>query len=419
MRLELVALASLIALSGCRVSPTAPSAVLRLCAHAGRESERRVLTQQVRRFNQTIARTPVQLTFLPEGGYNAQVQSAALAHDLPDLLEFDGPFVYSYAWQNCLQPLEAQLKAATVANLLPSIRTQSEYRGHLYCLGNFDSGLGLYARKSLLQQVGARIPSGPDNAWTVDEFEDILRRLIRIDRDGQVLDLKLNYRGEWFTYGFAPILESAGGGLVSESTGRAQGCLDCADSVRALSRLQSWLQQGLVDPNLDDNAFVSGRVALSWVGHWEYPRYSSTWGDDLVLLPLPDWGHGSRTGQGSWNWAMTSSCSHPQEAAQFLEFLLQDPQVLEMSEANGAVPGTLSALAASPLYRPGGALHLFAQQLTGGYAVPRPRTPAYPVITSVFQRALRDILQRAPVAEALHAAALSIDRDNQDNRGYP
>ena len=45
---------------------------------------------------------------------------------------------------------------------------------------------------------------------------------------------------------------------------------------------------GYVDPNIDDAAFTKKRVALSWVGHWVYQDYVLAAGDDLVVLPLPN-----------------------------------------------------------------------------------------------------------------------------------
>jgi multiple sugar transport system substrate-binding protein len=187
-----------------------------------------------------------------------------------------------------------------------------------------------------------------------------------------------------------------------------------------MQHLQKWItKMRYVDPNVDDNAFVGKRVALSWVGHWQYRRYADAFGDDLVLLPLPDFGQGSRTGQGSWNWGITTRCRHPQAAARFLEFLLADEQVLAMCNANSAVPATWTGIARSALYREGSPLRLFARQLTEGSAVPRPRTPAYPVITSVFQQAFDDIRHGADVQTALDKAAADIDQDIHDNRGYP
>lgn len=394
---------------------------LAVWAHSGREAERETLKKQVARFNAANPNLSLKLTILPEGRYNAQVQAAALAGDLPDILEFDGPFVYNYVWQGYLRPLGDLLGPKTLDNLLPSIRQQGTYGKKFYSVGIFDSGLGLYGRKSLLEKVGARLPQSPDAAWTVEEMEQVLSELAREDADGQVLDLKLNYSGEWFTYAFSPALQSAGGDLINRETlERASGVLDSDASVKAMKVLQRWMDEdNRVDPNLDDNAFTGGRVALSWVGHWEFPRYAKAFGEDLVLLPLPDFGEGSRTGMGSWNWAITQKCEAPRKAARFLRFLLQDRQVLEMTQANGAVPATHSAIAKSNAYKPGGPLHLFVKQLTDGTAVPRPKTPAYGVITSVFQDIFDDVRNGRPPREALEEGARLIDQDIADNQGYP
>ena len=393
---------------------------LQVWAHAGQAAEREVLQSQVARFNQQTDAIDIELTFIPERDYNAQVQAAALAGDLPDVLEFDGPYLYSYIWQNHLRPLEDLLPQSVREDLLPSIIEQGTHGEHLYSVGVFDSGLGLYARKSALQAIGARTPSSATEAWGIDEFNAILAKLARQDEDHAVLDLKLNYTGEWFTYGFSPVLQSAGADLIErDSYQTSNEVLNSPAAIAAMQHVQDWIQQGRVDPNLDDAAFVTGRVALSWVGHWEYARYKKAWRDDLLVLPLPDFGRGSRTGQGSWNWGMTKRCKHPEAAAEFLRFLLRSEEVLAMSRANGAVPGTRSAVQKSILYGTRGELRLFADQLLQGVAVPRPKTPAYPVITTVFQQAFQQIRNGATVKQVLDRAAYKIDQDVRDNQGYP
>lgn len=389
--------------------------ILRVWAHSGQAAERQVLEQQVQRFNAAQTATTVQLTFVPEGSYNAQVQAAALSKDLPDLLEFDGPFVYNYVWQQNLVPIDPLISASVRQDLLPSILQQGTYRGQLYSVGTFDSGLGLYGRRSQLQAAGIRIPQGNQDAWTVAEFDRALAALAIRDPDKQVLDLKLNLRGEWATYGFAPIINSAGGDLANSS-------LNSPRAVMAMQSVQNWIERGYVDPNIDDAAFTSGRVALSWVGHWVYKDYAKAVGKDLVVLPLPNFGRGSKTAQGSWNWGITTNCpaqTCQKSAMNFLEFLLQPQEVLAMANVNGAVPGTKRAIAQSQLYAPNGPLRLFAEQLLAGETVPRPQTPAYPVITSAFQEAFANIRNGLPVKTALDKAATTIKLDLQDNQNYP
>lgn len=388
-------------------------------AHAGQDSERRTLESQVARFNkEQQGGLRVELTLIPEGSYNDQVQAAAAAGELPDLLEFDGPFLYVYVWQGQLRTLDDLLPQSLIDDLLPSILEQGRYHDRLWAVGTFDSGLGLYADRRALQQVDARIPSLAE-PWNSQEFNTLLQQLAAQDPDGQVLDLKLNYAGEWYTYALSPLLQSAGGDLIDRHSLRAEGTLNGSSSVAALERVQGWISTGLVDPNIDDAAFTSGRVALSLGGHWNYPRYRQQLGDNLLLLPLPDFGEGPKSGQGSWCWAVTAESAHPNEAAEFLRFLLEPGEILAMSEANGAVPASQRAIARSPHYREGGALHLFVEQLQKGYSVPRPRTPAYPVLTAEFQKVVDRIRTAGSVQEALTSAAATIDREIAENKGYP
>ena len=90
-----------------------------------------------------------------------------------------------------------------------------------------------------------------------------------------------------------------------------------------------------------------------------------------------------------------------------------------MTRANGAVPATRAAMLRSPLYGPGGPLHLYIEQHLGGYSVPRPQTPAYPIISSAFEQAFRDIQNGGDVQAALNRAVAVIDQDIRDNKGYP
>ena len=385
--------------------------------HTGRPQETRVITDQVARFNASQKNIHVKLTLIPEGEYNTQVQAAAADGKLPDILDLDGPYLANYAWKENLVPLGPLLNEKIKDQLIPSIIEQGTYDEKLYAVGTFDSGLGLYGNRTMLHKIGARIPASPETAWSVDEFDTILAHLAQHDSDKMVLDLRMDYRGEWLTYAFSPILQSGGGDLIDRNTfGSAAGVLNSPESIKALQHLQTWFQEGYVDPNTDANSFTGGRVALSWCGHWEYPRYYKALGEELILLPLPDFGTGPRTGMGSWCWAITTLCQHPEKAVRFVEFLLKKNEVLAMCEANGAVPATKEAIAASRLYQEGGPLNLFVKQLR--QAVPRPQTPAYPVITSAFQEAFQNIRHGEDIKTALNRAVQIIDEDIDDNWGY-
>ncbi|MEU3887856.1 sugar ABC transporter substrate-binding protein [Streptomyces sp. NPDC029041] len=394
-------------------------------AHQGQAGEATALQNAVKSFNSSQSDVKAELKLIPEKDYTKTI-TATNASELPDVLEFDGPTMANFVYNSKLAPVDGHVSAKTLGNATDAIKAQGEIDGKHYGLGMFDAGLGLYANKKLLDAAGVKYPTGLEDAWTAEEFGKALKALKGKDSDGKVLDISEQYglASEWGTFGFSPIVFSAGGGLLKD--GKAEGALDSPKVVSAMKTFQSW--KPYVDPNTDGNAFAQGKVALSWVGHWNYPAYSEALGDDLAVVPLPDFGNGPKAGQGSWAWGIGAKSKNGKAAGVFLDYLLNDTNVGAMTKANGAVPATKTALAKSELYKKGGPLQLFADQLakpcgdsdisSSCVAVTRPVTAGYPTVTAKFSTALNSVYGGADPEEALKKAARAIDRDFTDNAGY-
>ena len=401
------------------------STKISIWAHNGQASENKALQAAVSSFNSSQSAIQASLKLVPADTYTRTV-TATSASDLPDVLEFDGPTMANFVFNKKLRPITPYVSSGTVGNATSAIKSQGTYGGKLYGLGMYDSALGLYGNKKLLDAAGVDYPKNLGDDWTADQFYADLQKLAAKDSDHKVLDIQesTGLGTEWGTFGFSPILWSAGGKLIENN--KATGVMNSPAAVSAFTKFQSWKRY--IDPNTDGNAMTSGRVALSWVGHWLYPDYSKALGSDLVVMPLPDFGNGPKTGQGSWAWGIGAKTDKGQAAGTFLNFLLDDKNVKAMTDANGAPPGTKSVLATSTLYRSGGPLQLFAQQLDkpcgdsditkSCVAVTRPVTPGYPVITTQFGSAVNSIYGGADPNSALTKAAKAIDQDYADNDDY-
>ncbi len=403
-------------------APAHAQSVVTMWVHAGAGPEAAAYVASAKAFNEARKDVRIELVKLPEGSYNDQVSAAALARKLPCVLDFDGPNVYNYAWTKKIVPLDAFPELQAVAkDLLPSLQRQGTYAGRLYSLGQFDSGLAIWGRRSMLEKAGVRIPKTPAEAWSLAEFEAALQKL-KAAGVPYPLDMKFNYgMGEWFTYGFSPIVQSFGGDLVDRSTYRsAQGRLNGPEAVKALATLQGWIKAGYVNAATKDDAdFVKGRAALSYVGHWVYADYRKALGDDLVLLPMPQFGARAVTGAGSWNFGISADCKDPQAAAKVLAHLMSPQEISRVTEANGAVPGTKSALARNEMFKAGGPLWVYAEQLGAGVARVRPETPAYPAITTAFAEAVNNVVAGGDPKKELDRAVRKIDQFIEDNKGFP
>ncbi len=394
--------------------------------HGGRgDGERGRMEALVKEWNAANPTMPAVLEVQPEGAYNEQIQAAAASGGLPDLLDFDGPNYANYVWSGYLLPLnEGLISKETLDDMLPSLIAQGTYSpdGKVYSLGAGDSGLSIWGRKSLLEKAGVRIPKGPADAWTMAEFEDALAKLQKVEGIKYALDIKANYgQGEWYTYGFSPIVQSFGGDLIDRKTWKAEGAINGDAAVKAMTHFQSWVKAGYVAPASEgDDSFYGKKIAaLSFVGHWMWPAQSKALGDDLVLLPMPNWGGKHVTGNGGWCWGITKSSKQPENTAKLLEFFLSTKNVADLMNAMGGVPGRKSAAPLVELYKEGGPLNLYLQQLNAGLGYPRPAHPAYPTITASFAKAVADIIDGKDVKASLDAAAKKIDTDISDNGGYP
>ncbi|HTH91936.1 sugar ABC transporter substrate-binding protein [Mycobacterium sp.] len=442
LRRQIVALASCLALVGIaacgqqdrqsssptdstcdgKLSGTIPTYITAWFHDSGANTdEAQILREQVSAFNATEQQVQVKLITLPVGDYAQQVQAAAAHGGLPDLLDFDGPNLYNYAWSGKLKPIDSCVSKSLREDLLPSIIEQGSYANRQWGVGTFDSGLGLYVRPSILTKAGIRIPSSPADAWTADEFTTVLQRLRQAGFE-RPLDLQLNEPNpEWYTYGFAPAVWSAGGDLIDRTDYRTvDGFLNGPGAVNAFTIMQRWFTQGYVDPNATGDAFEESRSPISWIGHWFYDRYSKAFPGDIRIVPLPNFGERTATDSGSWQWGITSNATDGDAVWRFLQFLLRPAEVLRMTGANGAIPATRSAVRISPDFAAGGPKHLYIEQLEDGVARSRPQTPAYPALSAAFARAFNDaVVQERPVGASLDAAARRVERDLSEHQYYP
>ncbi|MEY4349673.1 MAG: hypothetical protein RL719_970 [Actinomycetota bacterium] len=394
-------------------------------AMQGQTGEVNAAKQEVAAFNAAGKGVKVTLKFIPDMGAALKNTKAA---NLPDAFEFDGETQAALVYNNKLAKLDSLFPASFFNNQLASIQAENKNSdGHIYAVSQYDSGLTLWGNKSMLKAAGVTdIPTSWKTAWTATRFTEVLKALADKAPGGKAIDMKENYGigGGWAGYAFSPIVNSAGYQLVAG--GKAVGNMDNAKVAAAFKTFASWKKY--TDPSADDSAFTAKRVGLAWVGHWAAPAIKSALGSDAVLIPLPNFGMGTKSGQGSHSWAIGAKSTKQAAAAKFLQFITQDAWINNLTNQNGAVPATKTALAASADYATGGLLALYKAQLsvscgsgkitTSCVTVPRTISPAWPVINTTFSKAVQNIWDGADPQTELTKAAKAIDQDYADNNGY-
>src|SRR5215212_7066173 len=139
--------------------------------NAGNKEELAVVNQIVADYN-AQGKTKIKVQAFPQASYNDAVVAAATAKKLPCILDTDAPSVPAWAFAGYLS--ELNLPQDLVGKQLES--TLGKYKDKLYSIGYYDAALAIFARKSVLQSAGARIPT-VDKPWTADEFNQVLAKI--------------------------------------------------------------------------------------------------------------------------------------------------------------------------------------------------------------------------------------------------
>ncbi len=385
---------------------------------AGNHVEKDLIVGIIDDFNAAQSDYMVVLEEFPQESYNSSIVAAALAGDLPDIIDVDGPVMPGWAWAGYMVPLN--LSEGALDDFLPG--AIGSWNGEVYSVGLWDAAVSIYARRSVLEANDIRIPT-LDEPWTGEEFDGILETLQATGDYEYAFDLGMAWTGEWYPYAFSPFLQSFGGDMIDRDTYlSAEGVLNGEAGLAFGEWWQSLFERGLAPGTSQDGAdretgFIDGKYALQWNGNWAGINTLDAVGDDLLFLPAPDFGHGSTIGAASWQFGISSSSMNKEGANAFIEFAIQDEYLAAFSDGIGLIPATANAAAMSQSYNEGGPLEVYFA-LSEAQALVRPVTPGYATMALIFEKALADIANGADVQDTLDAAVDEIDADIEDNMGY-
>ena len=408
------------ALSACGVASTqsgGSGGELTLWTHnAGNPAELGVVNQIVADYNASQDKYKVKLQAFPQESYNDSVVAAATAKKLPCVLDTDAPTVPNWAYAGYLTPLD--LPQDLVAKQLKS--TLGVYKGDLYSVGLYDAALGLFAHKSALEAAGVRIAT-VDDPWTAQEFADALSKIKAEGKYQYAFDLGTGDTGtEWWTYGYSPFLQSFGGDLIDrDGYQTADGVLNGDAALKWAQWFQGLVKDGYTPAKSGADAFadfVNGKSAMVWSGIWNAGNLTKL-GEDGIVMPPPDFGDGPKIGGGSWQWAVSSTCSQKDAAMDYIKFSLDKKYLAEMAEKLNNVPATEEAAAMVDGWQPGGSKRFFLDE-SAKYAMIRPPTPGYPFLTTTFAKAAQDIIAGGDPKQILDQAVSDIDADLKANDCY-
>lgn len=357
-----------------------------------------IVRQIVDDFNAAQEAWRVVLPERSDAPYAEAVAAAAEAGDLPDILDVEA--VRVAAWSGYLAPLD--LPAEALADLRPTAIGRLD--GTVVSAGAWETALALIARRSVLEDLGIRVPTA-DAPWDRDAFRTALEKIAATGAFAYPLDVGAVWGEAWYAHAVRPFVASAGGSIDHEGM-TAEPMRDVAAWWRDL------FDAGFVEgagqtPRQRLGGFIEGRYAMTWNGNWAVVAAVEEFGDDVVVLPPPDFGEGAKTATSSWHFAVSATSEHPDGGAAFIAHVLQPNYQRLFADGIGVLPASRAAAEGSIYYDEESAMTPFLD-IAERFAVPVPEDPAHAPAMAAFGEALARIAAGADIDEALNDAATAI-----------
>lgn len=397
------------------ISHSAPRQIA-LWRHQASDVEITASLAAIQRFNDSQNEWQALPDFIPEASYTLSIKAAAQAGLLPCVIEIDQPLVPDFAWNGFIRPLEGLLDDGMLQSINAS--GKGTYNGKVYSVGPLDVSLALFTSKMLIQQIGARYPT-MEQPWTKNEFMAFLDAVKATGNYKYPFDMRAQDNTEWIPYAWAPIMLSWGSDLIDRTDYvTVDGVLNSDKAVEFGQWIQFLVDENYMDAHpQNDEGFIAGDIAVQYGGSWALSSYYNAFKKDLAVLPVPDFGHGSFVGGGSWHWAVTENCQYPEAAEAMITFLMTPQEQLANTNVMGIFPTNSHAAQLSEYYGDQGQWRML-YDFSRRFAKFRPETPAYSVISSSYKQAMRDILNGMPPAVALDLAVENINAAFDRHQNY-
>lgn len=269
--------------------------------------------------------------------YWTKLEAAATGGSLADVFWMNGPNIAKYALGDMLLPIDDMIAEAGIdlADYPQGTVDQFNIDGKQYAIPKDFGTINVWYNKSLFDEAGVEYPT---DDWTWEDMVDKAEKLTK--EDGSVYGIAAPYDGQTCYYNTV----FANGGEIISDDKKSSGY----DKPETQAGIQCWIDlqtaglspsQASLEEATADAQFLSGKVAMAWIGSWLLPNIlASDIKDDIDCVEVPSInGQKGNTAHGLGN-CIYKNTKNPEASWAWVEFLAGETANVLSAEMGAAIP---------------------------------------------------------------------------------
>ena len=295
------------------------------------------LNELIEKFEKQYPSIKIEAQYIPSGDALIQKLITSIrSKTAPDISWLHSDFLEDLVEAEAIYKMEHFINGSNglakeeIDDIYPALLQFSSWRGTLYSLPMEATNLALIYNKEMFRKAGLD-PEKPPSTW--EKLYEYSKRLTfdkdkdgKDDQTGMFIPIypAAGPLGSWMVWQWEPFLWQAGGDIINEE--QTKVLYDGEGGIKALELWQKiYRDLKLRSFTSDfDVAFASNRLAMSMDGPWNLPRYKDLLKNlDWAFAPLPTGPVKQATVVGGEYLAIFKQSKHPDEAWQFLKWIIQ------------------------------------------------------------------------------------------------
>ncbi|WP_159944486.1 MULTISPECIES: ABC transporter substrate-binding protein [unclassified Nocardiopsis] len=282
-------------------------------------------------------------------GYWDRLATSTAANDAPDIMTQEERYLREYAERGALLDLGEVSDELDLSKIDPLVAESGNLGDQTYGVATGVNAYAILADPQAFEEAGVEMPD--DSTWTWDDYVEIAAEITEAT-DGEIVGTQSMTYNE---SGFQIFARQRGENLYNED-----GSLGFSQET-----LEEWFQvtQDLLDnggqPGASESVEIEaggpdqsvlstnkGAMAHFWTN--QLGGISASAGRDIELLRYPGETEHERTGmyfKPAMFYAISSGTDHPEEAARFVDFLLNSNEAAELILADRGLPANVDVRA--------------------------------------------------------------------------